>query len=272
MRTWIAACCIAVLSFSGGASAQIIRELSPLDGVGIDEKPNAPLPLEVAFRDSSGKKVRLEDLFDGNRPVLLSLNYSDCPMLCQLQLNGLVDGLRELDWNVGEQLIVCSVSIDPLETPDRARQAKQRHVRDYGRAGTASGWRFLTGDKASIDQLADAVGFQYKYVPESREYAHSAALFVCTPDGRVSRYLYGVLYPAQTLKLSLVEAGQGKIGSAIDRVILYCFHYDETSGRYAPVARRLMKVGAAATLTTLVISITPYWLRRRRVAAIASDT
>lgn len=256
---------VAKLSFLlASASAQINRELQTLDGVGIEEKLDAELPLDLTFRNSDGKVIQLRDLFDGESPVLLSLNYSDCPMLCQLQLNGLVEGLQDLSWDVGENFKVCSVSINPLETTERARQTKQRYVKSYGRPRTAKGWSFLTGDKESIDQLAEAVGFLYKYVPERDEYAHSAAIMVCTPEGRVSRYLYGVLYPAQTLKLSLVEAGEGKIGTTIDRVMLYCFHYDETSGRYAPVAKRLMKLGAGVTLATLAVSLVPFWVRRRR--------
>lgn len=267
MRVPILKALVMLLSLGICAQAQVNRELDALEGVGIDEKLSSQLPLDLEFVDANGKQIRLSDLFDGERAVLLSLNYSDCPMLCQLQLNGLVDGLRELNWDVGEKFRICSVSINPLETPQRAKQVKQRYVKSYGRPTTAEGWEFLTGELTSIEKLADAVGFRYQYVPKRDEYAHSAAIMVCTPDGRVSRYLYGVLYPAQTLKLALVEAGQGRIGSTLDRVLLYCFHYDEASGRYAPVARRLMKLGAGMTLTTLGIGLIPVWLRRRHAAA-----
>ncbi len=266
MRYQILCLCV-ILCLSGSVAAQINEELDSLEGVGIDEQLDAELPLELTFRDADGKEMRLGDLFDGERPVLLSLNYSDCPMLCQLQLNGLVDGLRELSWDVGEKFQVCSVSINPLETPQRARQVKQRYVKEYNRPGTAPGWHFLTGQQPAIEQLADTVGFRYKYVAERDEYAHAAAVMVCTPEGRVSRYLYGVLYPAQTLKLAMVEAGEGKVGTTLDRVLLYCFHYDETSGRYAPVARRLMKVGAGLTVTVLALGLIPVWLRRRHAHA-----
>ena len=260
MMSWT----LLVLGQVAVTQAQITKSLEQLDDVGIEEHLNAELPLDLAFRDSKGNEIELGDLFDGERPVLLSLNYSDCPMLCQLQLNGLVDGLRDLNWDAGEKFQICSVSINPLETPQRAQQVKQRYVKAYGRSGTADGWNFLTGKTDAIKALADTVGFKYKYVAERDEYAHSAAIMVCTPDGRVSRYLYGVLYPAQTLKLSLVEAGEGKVGSTLDRVLLYCFHYDETSGRYAPVARRVMKLGAGMTLTTLAVGLIPVWLKRRR--------
>ncbi len=254
--------CLAVL-WAAAANAQLTKDVDTLDGVGIDEKLDEQLPLSLLFCDSKGKTIRLADLFQGERPVILSLNYSDCPMLCQLQLNGLVEGLQGLEWNAGQEFEVISVSIDPLETTTRARQSKQRYVKAYGRAGTAEGWHFLTGDNLSIDAIADAVGFRYRYVPERKEYAHAAAVMVCTPGGRISRYLYGVQYSPQTLKLSLVEAGMGKIGSTIDRVLLFCFHYDAATGRYAPVARQMMKAAAALTLVTAAVSLVPFWLRRR---------
>ncbi len=246
------------------SGAQTARQVEDLEGVGIDERLGDQLPLDLTFRDSRGRVLSLATLLNGTKPVILSLNYSDCPMLCQLQLNGLVEGLKELRWNVGEEFRVISVSIDPLETPQRSRQTRQRYLQSYGRAGTAAGWFFLTGDKSSIERLADAVGFRFQYIPERKEYAHAAAIMVCTPTGRVSRYLYGVVYPAQTLRLALVEAGEGKIGSTIDHVLLFCFHYDATSGRYAPVARQIMKVAAGATVVGLLFALGPAWRRRRR--------
>ncbi len=245
-------------------SAQIARDVNSLDGVGVDEQLNAQLPLDLQFRDSRGRTIQLNTLFDEKRPVILSLNYADCPMLCQLQLNGLVEGLREMKWDAGDQFQVVSISIDPLETPQRARQTKQRYVKAYGRPRTADGWHFLTGDEASIKAIADAVGFRYKYVPQRKEYAHAAVVMACTPTGRVSRYLYGVVYPPQTLRLALVEASEGKVGSTLDRVLLFCFHYDAEAGRYAPVARQLMKLAAGVTLATILVGLIPSWLRRRR--------
>ncbi len=263
MHVWVLFILAWAMIFPSCAVGQTTSKVGALEGVGIDEHLGESLPLNLTFRDSRGQAVSVASLFDGKRPVILSLNYSDCPMLCQLQLNGLVDGLKEMKWNVGDEFRVVSLSIDPLETPQRARQTKQRYVRAYGRPLSAAGWSFLTGDKAAIDRLADAVGFRYRYVPERKEYAHAAAIMVCTPSGRVSRYLYGVLYPAQTLRLALVEAGDGQIGSTIDHVLLFCFHYDATSGRYAPVARQLMKLAAAATLVGMLVAFVPAWLRRR---------
>ncbi len=267
---------ILLVSVTNCASGQVTDNVDSLDGVGITEKLDGQLPLRLAFQDAKGHDISLGRLFDGEKPVILSLNYSDCPMLCQLQLNGLVDGLRDVQWNAGERFQIVSVSINPLETPQRAAQTKLRYVRAYGRPQTAAGWHFLTGDQQAIQELADAVGFQFKYVPERKEYAHAAAIMVCTPNGRVSRYLYGVVYPAQTIRLAVVEAGEGKIGSTLDRVLLYCFHYDATSGRYAPVAIQIMKVAAAFTLLMLAGGLLPTWLRnrfndRRRAAMAAGE-
>ena len=263
MRLWLVLPFLLMTVSDHIVFGQRTESLDSLEGVGVDEKLNADLPLDLKFRDSTGKSLALADLFVAERPVILSLNYSDCPMLCQLQLNGLVDGLRDLTWNAGVEYDVVSVSIDPLETAQRARQTKQRYVKAYGRPKAAAGWRFLTGDKRAIESLSDSVGFRFRYVPERKEYAHAAAIIICTPEGRVSRYLYGVLYPPQTLKLSLVEAGEGKVGSTLDRVLLFCFHYDATSGKYAPVARQILKFAAGITLTAIIIGLIPAWARKR---------
>jgi len=253
------------LSLCGAAAAQR-QEAGPetLQEIGIDEHLGGQLPLDLRFRDENGAEVTLASIFQGNRPVVLSLNYSDCPMLCTLVLNGLVDGLKEMAWVPGQQFDIVSVSIDPLETPQRARLTKQRYVRSYGRPETAAGWHFLTGNQENIKKLADAAGFRYKYVEKDKQYAHAAVIMICTPQGRMSRYLYGVQFPEQTLRLSLVEAGEGKVGSTLDKVLLYCFHYDAEAGRYGPVARNIMKLGAGMTCGVLVLALLPFWFRRRR--------
>ena len=249
----------------GGAHAQLIEDLpEEMQGVGIDDKSGDQIPLNLKFRDENGKVVATSDLFSGDRPVLLSLNYSDCPMLCRVQLNGLVDCLRELELSAGKEFDVVSVSVDPLETVTRAKQTEQRYLEHYDRAGAAAGWKFLIGSQKNIKALADAVGFRYKYVPDTGEYSHTAATMVVTPQGVLSRYLYGVMYDPQTVRLSLVEAADGKIGSPLDKLILFCFHYDETKGRYGPVARRVMSLGAGVTVVALAVGLLPYWFRRTR--------
>ncbi len=239
--------------------------------VGIDEKRGDTLPLELEFLDAKGNRVRLREIFDGSKPILLSLNYSNCPLLCRHQLNGLVDGIEDMKWTAGDEFTIVSVSIDPRETPDDAKKTKQRYLSDYGRANAGDGWRFLVGSEANIKKLADAVGFRYRAVPDTNDFAHAAAIMVCTPDGKVSRYLYGVLFDEQTVRLSLVEAGEGKIGSAVDQLILYCFHYDETKGRYGPQAVKIMQVGAGATVLALSVVLVPVWLRRNRVERVPSQ-
>ncbi len=244
------------------SDAQRLEDLPPeMQGVGIDDKSGDQLPLDLQFRDENGKVLALSDIFTGERPVLFSLNYSDCPMLCGLQLNGLVDSLKKLEWTAGQEFEVISLSVDPSESTTRAKQTEQRYLKDYGRPGAASGWRFLTGSQKNIKAFANAIGFRYKYVPDTGEYSHSAAEMVITPDGVISRYLYGVVYDPQTVRLSLVEASDGKIGSPLDQIILYCFHYDETKGRYGPVARRVMSAGAAVTVFALALGLFPYWIR-----------
>ncbi len=263
---WRALCAAVAFSLSGlatVASAQLSDYKPPeLEDVGVDEKLGAQLPLDLTFRDEKGQQVTLGQLFDQGRPVLLSLNYSDCPMLCMLQLNGLVDSLIDVSLTPGEDFEILSVSIDPTETPERARLTQQKYVKTYGRLDTANGWHFWVGKQSSIDRLADAVGFRYKFIPERNEFSHVAAVMVCTPTGIVSRYLYGVQFAPKTLQLSLVEASEGKIGSTMDKILLFCFHYDAEAGRYGPMAQRLMQMGAGLTLFVLAIGLVPVWLRR----------
>ena len=257
------------LLLQGKARAQLVEDLpEEMQGVGIDDKSGDQVPLDLKFRDENGKIVALADIFDGTRPVLLSLNYSDCPMLCRVQLNGLTDAIKEIDETVGKEYDVVSVSIDPTETALRAKQTEQRYLKDYGRAGAAGGWRFLTGSQKNIKALADAVGFRYKFIPDTGEYSHTAATMVVTPSGVLSRYLYGVMYDPQTVRLSLIEAGQGQIGSPLDQLILFCFHYDATKGRYGPVARRIMSLGAGVTIMAMSVWLVPYWLRRSSPAPV----
>ncbi|MEM1303335.1 MAG: SCO family protein [Planctomycetota bacterium] len=245
------------------AVGQIVEDRpDELQNVGIDPKLGAQVPLDLKFQDENSQVLSLADVFDGERPILLTLNYSDCPMLCRVQLDALVETLKEMEWTTGREFDVVSVSINPLETPTRARQTEKKYLQQYERAGAASGWRFLVGPEENIQELADAVGFKYEYVPDRQEYAHTAALMVMTPEGVVSRYFYGVLYEPKTLRLSMVEAAEGRVGSLTDQILLFCFHYDETKGRYGPAARRIMSLGAGVTVLVLAVTLIPYWLTR----------
>jgi protein SCO1 len=266
----IAAMAVAIVGLSSISPAWAQRtEPLPkeLEGVGVTEHPGGQIPLELEFKDSFGKPVTLEQYFDGKRPVMLTMNYSNCPMLCSLQLDGLFDAMKRMPWNLGEQFEMITVSFDPLETPERAGMTKQKYLEVYRRSGAAEGWHFLTGRETEIKKLADAVGFRYRYSPEQRQYFHVAVTFILTPNGRVSRYLYGVEYDPQTLRLSLLEAADGKIGSTADQILLFCFHYDAEKGRYAPAAFRLMRVGGG--LTVLVVGGVIWMLRRREKARAA---
>lgn len=243
-----------------------------LENVGVDEHFDAQLPLDTAFRNEDGRIVRLREYFGGDRPVILSLNYSNCPMLCSLQLNGLVNDLKELEWTAGEEFEVVSVSIDPREQPHRALETKQKYLKLYGRS--RDGLNFLVGGQASIDAVTEAVGFRYRFVPERNEYSHPAVAVLCTPDGRISRYLYGVDFPPQTLRLSLVEASEGKIGTPGDQLLLFCFHYDPLTGTYAPRAARLaMSVGGFLTVALMAGGLFVLWSREslRHGTAEASE-
>ncbi|MCA9041742.1 MAG: SCO family protein [Planctomycetaceae bacterium] len=241
------------------------------DGVGIDEHLNEIVPLNIPFKDDNGKEIFLGKYFNQGKPVILTLNYSDCPMLCSLQLSGLVSALKEIDeWTSGKQFQVVSVSIDPAETTLKAKDTKAKYLNAYGKQNAASGWSFLTGTQDSIKKLTDAVGFQYRFVPETGEYAHTAALIICAPDGKITRYLYGVEYPPQTLKLSLLEASAGKVGTSTDKILLFCYRYDPHTGAYSLLATRVMTFGALCTLGLVCLLVVPVWYRSMRSKTKAS--
>jgi len=250
---------------SGGRAEPLPDEL---EGIGITERQGARLPLDAAFVDENGEAVLLGDYF-GERPVLLNLGYYTCPMLCGLVLNAVLEGLKELEWTAGQEFEIVTASIDPSETSTLAKLKKQNAIKDYGRPEAASGWHFLTGDEKNIRALTDSVGFAYRYDEETAQYAHAAGIFICTPDGRLSRVLYGVIYDPQTLRLSLLEASEGKIGSPLDRILLYCYHYDAARGKYAPAAMNIMRGGGALAAVAFGIALALLWRRdaaRRRNA------
>ena len=262
----------AMLLATAGPSRADFAETRPeeLENVGVDEHLDAQLPLDAAFRDENGNIVRLGEYFKGDVPVLLSLNYSDCPMLCNLQLTGLTNSLKELDWSAGREFQVVSISIDPREQPHRALETRQKFLKLYGRG--LDGWHFLVSNRRSIDRVTGAVGFRYQFVPERNEYAHPAVAVLCTPDGRISRYLYGVSFSEQTLRLSLVEASEGKIGTTGDQLLLFCFHYDPLTGTYAPRAARLMmSVGGCLMVIALSGGLIMLWSREKAQTRAAEN-
>lgn len=260
------AVCLVVALASAAALAQDRIEPVPkqLAHVGIDEKLDAALPLELVFKDDAGRDVTLGSYFRPGRPVLLTLNYYRCPMLCTLELNGLVNAMKGLAYTPGDEFTVVTVSFDPRETATLARAKKQSYLADLGRPSAEAGWHFLTGSQESIDALTKAVGFSFEYDKDTDQYAHAAVVMTATPEGRLARYLYGVTFEPATLKLALLEASKGKIGSTWERFILYCYHYDADRGRYAVAALSIMRVGGALTALALAGAIAGFWLRDRR--------
>ncbi len=216
-----------------------------LGDVGFEQKLNAQIPLDLAFRDERNQVVHLRDYF-GARPVILTLNYLRCQNLCPLELQDLSATLSQLPFTISDEFDVLTVSIDPRETPVMAASKRQVVLGVYNRPGADAGWHYLTGDADSIAALAQAVGFHYSYEAEVDDYAHPLGIIVLTPQGQVARYIYGIDYPARDVRLALVEASQNKIGTPVDQVFLFCYHYDPTTGRYSAAAMNFVQLGALA--------------------------
>jgi protein SCO1 len=225
-----------------------------LKDVGIDQKLNDQIPLGLTFRDEHGTPVQLRQFF-GQKPVILSLVYFNCPMLCTQVLNGLTSSLKLQSLDAGKDFNVLTVSIDPTDKPLIAEARQEMYTGMYGRAGAAQGWRFLTGDEPQIKQLATAVGFRYAFDADSKQYAHASAIMVLTPEGKISRYLYGISYPSRDLRLALVEASEGKIGTPVDSILLFCYHYDPHTGKYGLLISRVIQAGGGLTVLLLAILI-----------------
>lgn len=230
-----------------------------LKSVGVDQKLNSQLPFDAVFTDETGVARPLRDYFTG-RPVVLALVYYECPMLCTMTLNGLLRTLRPMTLDVGRQFDVIAVSFDPNDTPQLAEKKRFEYLERYNRPGSEAGWKFLTGDANNIQRLTEAVGFRFSKDPETGQWAHAAGIQVITPDGRIARYFYGVEYSSRDLRLALVEASQGKIGTAVDQVLLFCFHYDPTTGKYGLLIMNLLRMGAALT----VLALLTFWFINRR--------
>jgi protein SCO1/2 len=240
--------CIAALASL--ASAQQVRQFDPLEEVALEQRLGTALELDTPFRDERGARVRLADYF-GERPVILALVYYECPMLCNLVLNGTVAALQQIDLQPGEDFELVVISIDPGETPELAQRKKANYLRFYERPAATAGLHFLVGDEPAIRAVADAVGFRYVYDERIDEYAHASGIIVATPAGELSRYFYGVDFPARDLRLGLVEASEGRIGSAVDQLLLLCFHYDPSTGKYGFAVMSLLRALGLLTLAAL---------------------
>jgi len=248
---------LSIAAFAQGAGQGIMSPPSNvrppgLKNVGIEQRLNEQLPLDLSFRDETGKAVRLRDYF-GKKPVILSLVYYRCPMLCSEVLAGLEGSLRAMSFNAGNEFNVLTVSFDPKDTPQTASEKKAAILKSYKRAGAADGWHFLTGSQKSIDALTQSVGFQYEYDTKSGQFAHTTAIMIVTPEGKIAQYYFGVEFPPTDLRLGLIQASQNKIGTLVDQVILYCYHYDPQAGKYGAIVSHILQLGGGITVLSLGI-------------------
>lgn len=265
---WLIASAVGQAMRGGGIMAPPAAQRPPgLNNVGIEQRLNEQIPSDLAFRDEAGKQVRLGDYF-GDKPIILDLAYFNCQMLCPEVLSGLTVALRGLKFDVGREFEVLTVSFDPRETPAMAAEAKQKWLSRYGRKGAEQGWHFLTGQQDSIAELTKAAGFQYKYDANTQQFAHTTAIMVLTPQGRIAQYYYGVEFSPKDLRLGLVEASHNRIGNLADAILLYCYHYDPATGKYGAVIMRVLRLAGLATMIFLG-SFIALMLRRDSPSAAA---
>lgn len=266
-----------VCAFGGSYDTQV-KQSTPAEqslpanlvDVGIDEHLGDQVPFDAQFKDDAGKDVTLGQYFQPGKPVLLNFAYFQCPMLCNLVLNGMVEGMKKLDWTPGKEFEVVTISIDHREGPNLAAAKKQTHIEALGKGGaTAAGWHFLTGDEKQIRKVADAIGFKYQYVKSTNEFAHAAGIFTISPAGKISRYLYGVEFKRKDLRLALLDASEGKALSIGDKIELFCYRYDPNAKSYVLFARNFMKGGGYLVVACLALLLARMWrkeFKRRDVA------
>src|SRR5712664_1884680 len=266
----------ALLALSTAAAAQTIPDNvgksssglpAQLQNVGFEPQLNAQLPLDVNFRDESGRDVQLRDYF-GRKPVVLALVYYGCPMLCNQVEMGVVGSLKMLSFNPARDYEVLFISFDPRETPDMASKKKAAALSRFGRKETAAGWHFLTGKEEAVRAVARAANFRYSFDEKHNLFDHASGIMLLTPDGRISRYFYGVEYPSRDVRLGLVDASAGKIGTPIDRLLLYCFEYNPESARYSATILKIIRLGGLLTIVTIVAAILLF--RRRDLRATSA--
>lgn len=236
----------------------------PLKEVGIEQKLNEQIPLDAEFKNEEGQTIKLGEYF-GKKPVVLALVYYECPMLCSEVLNGLTGSIKGLNFNVGKEFDVLAISFDARENdkPGLTKSKKESYVKRYGREESAAGWHFLTGTQDSIDKLTKAVGFNYVWDEQTKQFAHAGAIMVLTPEGKLSKYLYGVDYAPKDVKLAIMESSESKIGSPVDQMMLYCFHYDPATGKYGLAVMNVIRVGGVLTLLGLGAMIFVFWRRNK---------
>jgi protein SCO1/2 len=266
---------IGTLSASVVAGPTFADEKIPeLEGVGITEHLDETIPLDLAFVDANGSNVVLEDYFDGEKPIIFTLNYYKCPMLCSLTLNGLTAGLEEMDWLLGDEFEVVTVSINPDEKPPLALKNKNGYLEHYNRDGSEDGWHFLTGEQENITKLSDALGFGYVFDKKTGEFHHTASIMFLTPDGRISKYMNDVQFAGQDIKFALIEASEGRIGSTIEKLLLFnCFQYDPERNSYTPSAWKLMRTAAILMILVLIGGLAVLgWAGPKRLGLESTNT
>ncbi len=267
---WFAVSATAVMILAswglpGGAGAQMSSDQTPpqLEGVDLVDHSGDMVPGDLTFNDENGDPVRLDAFFNQGRPIVLQLVYYSCPMLCTQVLNAYLDSARKMDWTPGREYTVVTVSFDPKDNPKLAKEKKQNYISSLDRPEAGEGWHFLTGEEPSIEALTRSVGFKYRYDEKTQQYYHAAGIFVLTPQGKISRTLYGIDYPPKDLRLSLIEASEGKLGSPLDKLILFCCQYDPGTHKYTVVAFQVMKLGGVLTLLGLGGLMGGLWMRER---------
>lgn len=260
---------LVVIGLFAAATPAATQRPKILNDVGIDQKLDAQVPPDLVFHDEMGRDVRLGDYF-GKRPIVLALVYYKCPALCTMVLNDLTKAMNSMKMNCGEQFDILTVSFNPNETPSLAREKKDQYIRAYRRPRAEEGWHFLTGPQASIDELTKTVGFRYAWDPKYQQYAHASGLIILTPEGKTARYFYGIDYAPSDLELSLAEASHGKETSVADQILLFCFHYDPTTGKYSLMVTRLVQAGGLLTLLILGCYILWSFLHDRKRATPAT--
>ncbi len=281
MRKFVAAAVIAWALGSGAGFAQYSQGLSPgarpegppstmtppqLADVTFDQRLDAQLPAGAMFRDDEGKPVRLGDYF-GRKPIVLTFVYFQCPMLCNQVMSDLTSALAVLKFDAGRDYDVVAVSFDPRDTPEAAKAKKTAFLERYKRPGTEPGWHYLTGDEANIRRVTDAAGFKYRFDAATGQFAHASGVLVLTPDGRISRVFYGLEYAPRALQFAIMESSSGKIGSPVDKLLLYCYHYDPATGKYGLMAMNLIRLGGAVTIVVLGVFMAVMWRRDRQQTA-----
>lgn len=240
-----------------------------LQSIGIEQKLGDKLPMDAEFKNEDGRTVKLGDYFSKGKPVIVAFVYYECPMLCNQVLNGLTGSLKGINFDAGKDFDVLAISFDARENdkPDLAKNKKAAYVERYGRQGSENGWHFLTGAQASIDQVTKAAGFNYKWDEKSNQFAHAGGIMITTPDGKLARYLYGIDYAPKDLKFGLMESAESRVGNPAEQLLLYCYHYDPSTGKYGLAILNVIRLGAIATLIGMGAMALVFWRRNKRKAA-----